>query len=333
MLLDDAAVVVVAAIAIGQATMLAVLLAADERERRTHAWLIVTLVAVAAVSASDILEHLHLASRFPWALAFTNSALLVIGPALWLYARALTERDSNTAPTRGAWRHFVPAALLFALLVAAGGSAQPPDREPESRSLANVLILSPIAAQLGTYLVMIALRVRRTRALLRDEYSTLQGRSLSWLLFVAALFGVVLLVWIASWAISIVASNLLTNLLTAITLGVIGAFGIRQRNVFARLLAEAKQEQRGQSPLATTVSPAPEPAADAAPVTATKYARSAIDEATALSLRDRLRRAMHEDKAYLESDLTLADLARRVGATPHQLSQVFSQHIGETFFD
>ena len=42
---------------------------------------------------------------------------------------------------------------------------------------------------------------------------------------------------------------------------------------------------------------------------------------------------MARDKPFLENDLTLADLARRVDATPHQLSQLFSQHLQETFFD
>jgi hypothetical protein len=247
--LVDVAVVVAAAIVVGRAAMLAILLAADAHERRTHAWLIVVLAAVAAVSAGDVLEHLRLVSRVPWAAPFVTSALLVIGPALWLYARALTERESNA---RGAWRHFVPAALLFALLVVARGEAQAPDSQ--ARSLVAVLILTPIAAQLATYLSAIAVQVRRTRALLQDEYSTLQGRSLSWLLLVAALFGAVLLVWVLSWTVSIALSNLLTNLLSAVALCVIGAFGIRQRSVFARLLASYEESTRQRVPVSAGVT-------------------------------------------------------------------------------
>jgi AraC-like DNA-binding protein len=325
----EAAVVVVAAIAIGAAAMLAMLLAADAHERRMHAWLIVTLVAVAAMCTGDILEHLHLTTRLRWVSAFTDSAFLAIGPALWLYARALTERDGDIGATRGAWRHFIPAALLFVLLIAAGvGTADAPEPERPSRTLADLLILAPMAAQLGAYLVAIVLRVRRTRRLLRDEYSTLQGRSLSWLLFVAALFGGVLLVWIPSWAASIVVSNLTSNVLIAVALLVIGAFGIRQRNVFARLLEQTKQAGSPPTQPAPAVLVEPEPT-----VTSGKYARSAIDETTAAALRERLTHVMTAEKAYLENDLTLADLAGRVGATPHQLSQVFSQHLGETFFD
>jgi AraC-like DNA-binding protein len=42
---------------------------------------------------------------------------------------------------------------------------------------------------------------------------------------------------------------------------------------------------------------------------------------------------MADDKPYLESDLALPDLASRVGATPHQLSQVLSVHVGLSFFE
>ena len=64
-----------------------------------------------------------------------------------------------------------------------------------------------------------------------------------------------------------------------------------------------------------------------------KYARSALADDTAQALRTRLQHVMDSDQPFLENDLTLADLAQRVGATPHQLSQLFSQHLGETFFD
>jgi AraC-like DNA-binding protein len=42
---------------------------------------------------------------------------------------------------------------------------------------------------------------------------------------------------------------------------------------------------------------------------------------------------MNELKLFLESDLTLAELARAVEASPHQVSQVLNQHRGVNFYD
>jgi AraC-like DNA-binding protein len=42
---------------------------------------------------------------------------------------------------------------------------------------------------------------------------------------------------------------------------------------------------------------------------------------------------MHDDKAYLECDLTLAELAARVGASAHELSQYLSVHEQKSFYD
>lgn len=307
----DVAVTLAAAVVIGEALMLAVLLVAARGERREHGWLVVALTAVGCISAGDVIDHLHLAARLAWTAPFTNAALLAIGPALWSYARVLTARGPGFPH---AWLHWLPATAAFALF--AGGAfveSGTASEQPVGESAGPLWILVPVAAQMAVYLLAIAMRVRRARARLREEYSSFEGRSLSWLLFVAALFGGVLLTWVLSWAAGRTTSNLATNLLSGLVLVVMGVFGARQRNVFGQV---------AQSPAA----------AAAAPVVV-KYARSAIDETTARALIAKLEGAMKEDRPYLESDLTLGELAQRLGATPHQLSQVFTQHLGMTFFD
>ena len=48
---------------------------------------------------------------------------------------------------------------------------------------------------------------------------------------------------------------------------------------------------------------------------------------TCLSLLESL---MAEERLYLDSDLVLEDLARRVELTPHQLSELINIHLGKT---
>ena len=328
----DAAVAVAGAVVIGQAVMAATLVASDSRERAAHRWLVCMLLAVGAVSAGDVAEHLHMADRFSWLLPFTAAALLCIGPSLWLYVQALTRPAASLvvapqpAGRRVLW-HFVPAALLAAGLLAGRVSDGPPSPNPgQQRELAELLMLAPVALQLLAYLVAVMRRVFEVRTRLKQEYSTLDGRTLSWLLLVAGLLLAVLLAWVVSWAVSVAASDLLTNALSALVLGVAGASGARQQNVFVRSNPNADLAHRSQAAAPTT----PDETGAAAAV---KYARSALADDTAQALRTRLQDVMDDDQPFLENDLTLADLAQRVGATSHQLSQLFSQHLGETFFD
>jgi len=42
---------------------------------------------------------------------------------------------------------------------------------------------------------------------------------------------------------------------------------------------------------------------------------------------------MDRDRPWTDSELTLADLADRLGTTPHKLSEVLNAQIGKTFYD
>jgi AraC-like DNA-binding protein len=75
----------------------------------------------------------------------------------------------------------------------------------------------------------------------------------------------------------------------------------------------------------------PDLPARAAEAVASAYAVSTlgrVDRAAALA---RLRKAMDEDKAYLDEDLSLARLAAHVELTPHQLSELVNTEFGVGF--
>jgi AraC-like DNA-binding protein len=64
-----------------------------------------------------------------------------------------------------------------------------------------------------------------------------------------------------------------------------------------------------------------------------RYARSGLDTARMRDLRTRLDDLVNLEKPWLENDLTLTQLATRLGASPQHLSQVLNEEIGQTFFD
>jgi len=64
-----------------------------------------------------------------------------------------------------------------------------------------------------------------------------------------------------------------------------------------------------------------------------KYSRSRIEHTDGEELTKRLKKLMEQEKLYLKADLTISQVAARLSVTPHRLSQLFSQHLGITYYD
>jgi AraC-like DNA-binding protein len=325
------------ALVVGQSLTLGLMLAAPTREATSQRWLALLIGAVGFNSVGDLVESGVLAlpvALAAWLTPLTSVTLLVIGPALWLHARALTE---DLKPGRPALLHFAPALLLAVLLFAptpedAAAAAAPVDRRG-AIDLTPVLL---IAAHLCAYAAATTRRALTIRRSLLDRWSSLEGRTLGWLILLACLLSSVVLAWIAAEAAGFQHAPVLATLLCALALSLIAFQGVSQRNVLV------------PRPLAAPPVPAPAPADDPAtdstsdsandsandpPPAARKYARAPLAEARAAALREALTRGIADDKPHLQVDLGIADLAAAIGATPHELSHLLSQHLAQTFYD
>ncbi|MFN3593541.1 MAG: helix-turn-helix domain-containing protein [Thiobacillaceae bacterium] len=322
-------------------------------------WLLITIASAAGQATGDLVQHLGLHLLGHWLSPLTNAALLLVGPSMWLYACAIAHQPGDRLPT---WRdfglHAVPAMALAAL-VGADVLVDPMSAPGTSdqRSWPELLVLSPIAAQILAYLGAVVWRVRKLRPQLQQRFSSVEHRQLRWLEAGAFTFAALVLAWVATWQLPVAASNMVTNGLLAADLAILGIFGARQKNVFGRhpWIEEAptaraphlsssynlhrnapSAQPAGDAPASAPPRPllgkatAPQ---DSSAVDTLKYSKSAISAELAATLSQRLDQVMAVDKSYLESDLTLAELAERVGATPHQLSQVLSVHVGLSFFE
>jgi AraC-like DNA-binding protein len=80
------------------------------------------------------------------------------------------------------------------------------------------------------------------------------------------------------------------------------------------------------------VSPSPSPP-DEDDEPAQRYERSGLSDMEAHRLKTSLLSVMESERPWRDSELTLADLAERLGSTPHKLSEVLNSQVGETFYD
>ena len=64
-----------------------------------------------------------------------------------------------------------------------------------------------------------------------------------------------------------------------------------------------------------------------------KYVGSALTEQEKSMLKSKLMLLLEVEKVYLQPDLTVDELAEKVGAAPKKISQVINESFGQTFFD
>ncbi len=63
------------------------------------------------------------------------------------------------------------------------------------------------------------------------------------------------------------------------------------------------------------------------------YQKSGLNKAEALIIADKLKSLMQSEQLYLESELHLAALAKKVDVSTHKLSQVINEYLDKNFFD
>lgn len=297
---------------LGVAFMAVAQLTVGHRGPPSNVWLRVTLGAVIAMGLGDLTSALGALGIYRVLQPFADSALLVIGPSLWLHVRQLGATGSNA---RRGWfpalLHLAPAALLWLLLaaIAVFFPAEPPETD---RSAGEIVILLPIAAQLLAYAIALAIRAAALRRRAMSYYSDLQGRDLAWIVVMTLLYVAGVASWILTWRWSVAASNVLTASFVTAATAWIGIQGPRQRPV------SATETVTETAPAVSAGEP---------------YGKARLPDDRAQEIGARLQTAMHTDKAFLEADLTLAELASRVGATTHQLSQYLSLHEQQSFYD
>lgn len=282
--------------------------------------LAVTLISFAAGLGEFFLYGAGLAVQYP-SLAYLGTLVgLLQAGTLYLYARSLMRRDFRLRP-----RHAVHTLLFWvvAAIFVVEYYLQPSEvklqillRRDHPGVLTSPLLAVAIHAVVLAYLYATIRAIDRYGTGIRWIFSNVENKQLSWLK--ALLLGYSM-VWLVN-LIYCLAAHIFKHLAEAhLVVGFAGITGflfvnyllvhaLRQPVIFAGLSAE-------EAALVENV--------DAC------SAGSTYDQ----GLKTRLERHMSEQRPHLDSNLTVAQLARRLNATPRELSQVINQGFGQNFFE
>ena len=238
-----------------------------------------------------------------------SNPFLLFNPALYLYARSLTNK-SYALRWDHLW-HLLPY-LAFETTAYALGERLELGAYFEKDGTMWFRILFAVASFLS-WLIYPALSIRavhRHRMNLVNEFSTIESyKRISWLLFVMVFYT---MYWIASLSAGL--NNFITHkgglvwtlhysILLALTY-IMGFYGLKQERIFP-----AEDEEGSE-----------------------KYKRSRLQKDYKERIKQQLLTLFESKKPYLDSELTVGDIADKLKVSRHVLTEVLNSAIGKNFY-
>lgn len=314
--------------------VLAISLMAVRAPKAGFQWPLGALLLIIAILVSPPLMAQVMADYHVSAIALGLPALMLLGPLLWFYVRALTS-ESKWRLSRRELLHFIPATAAIGIVMSFHTfplqvreamvlrGQLPEGLPPALLGLLTWLLILLWVPQSCYYLVRCGRQLLHYRSRLKHVFANTEKREMTWLFaFVIALAAI----WLFAIA-AVVSSNLFDHsiverggvtLMALMVAWILSVLGLSQNPGYeGHYLAEAS----------------PVPTVQAEMSTPEKYSRSALDKDRSAQIAIKIEEAMVASKLYLNSDLTLGDLAQAVGVMPNYVSQTLNETMGETFFD
>ncbi len=258
---------------------------------------------------------------FPFLINTSTPLIFLHGPAIWFYIKSLTTQEFRFKSKY--LLHFLPFILISILLflniysLPAAEKVMLERTEAFRDQISFPVIIALVAVFTQGYFIWGLLLIRNYRKKIKNYFSEISSIDLTWLriLLITSVFfyaGTSLL-YIIDYVFRVFSYHGLQTIgysYQAVFILVLGYRGYRQGNVFSSHKVSADLE------------PAQSKAAEEHSIT--DKDKIFVQELLAF---------MEKQRPYLNSDLTLASLAERLGATPDYLSFILNSKLNRNFFD
>jgi AraC-like DNA-binding protein len=322
------------------------LLTVKKGARQANRFLALFTLTFSITLIDMFLEYTRYYAQAPWLIGVIWTTNYLYGPLLLLYTTALIKKEWT--PTRlKTLLHFLPFALSWVIMLpffllsadvkielffGDAKSLFEASSDPVKRQilwsvrLVQFLIIGMIL-QIGIYLIIILTNLHKHGRRLKDEFSYTDKISLNWLRYIAiATLGL----WIifsfsqllAGYFQMEIQTDYALHVMIAVLIYTMGYLGLRQPEIFKE--EPARDPGNSQSSTVTESDSASQKE---------KYQKSSLDREQAAQLAVLLTEKMQKNSLYLDSQLTLPQLAGAIETTPHYLSQAINGHLGKNFFD
>lgn len=305
-----------------QGLLLAVVLAIAERNRVANRLLSLVMLAFSV----HLLSNLYLASGYyrsvPHLFGVSYPLPFLFAPALFLYVKAAAQRASSL--TRKDLLLFVPfvATIAYGLpvyLMRGEDKIALYEALVRGEGPVDLAVIDNLKIAYGVALTAMSLRLLYRHAeRVKNAYSNVDRVGLRWLrLMVLAGTGI----WALALALQLVLlsgfdrverfDDIVSVAIAVFVYGV-GYIALRQPEILIWGSTEETEVTGPEGP---------------------RYERSGLSPELAARQRTRLLEAMADKKPYLNSDLTLPELADQLSMSPHNLSEIINTELDQNFYD
>ena len=301
----------------------------------------VWLVSIGIYLLNYYLHYLGYWEQYPHLVGATHPFPLLFAPFVYLYVVTNLRQ-----PQRLYWwdsLHFLPFILTYILMFPFlfGYSATEKtiiDQADYHSSYQWLFTLSFIAFVVVSviYSVLAYQKINQYEQMISQQFAYNEGISLQWLRLLLLGFGLIFSVMIVGYIVQFLLEVTLgVNIeliflgLFVLLIGFIGFWGIRYQGIFSvekQKLFIKNLALPDQSDNSDYIEPSPFPKTP-------EYHKSGLKAEDARKLHQQLLDLMKNKKPYLESKLSLGQLAEMLGVPPNHLSQIINQYEGKNFYD
>jgi AraC-like DNA-binding protein len=291
-----------------QGFFIALVLTAKKNRNRSFNRVLAILLTVLSLS---ILHSVIASGNADGPYKIKEPLILVIGPLLLFYVRECIGTKSTGLKN---FLHFIPLLLFFLIALpfyVLGASSSYSQFIIQNSNEITSFSWTFIVAQYGFYWWKIVHILKDHMASVKSEFSSLEGKTLSWLRTFVHVFGIlfglftgtVLLILHTSHYSAV--GNIVSFGLSCVIF-VLGYQGLLQEELFSNFQQASSHEKKTPEPV-----------------------RYSIKEDR---LSEKLVTYFEEKKPYLDESLTLTKLAEQLNVTRNQLSFVINNKFGSNFY-
>ena len=261
--------------------------------------------------------------QYPYLLGFSLPLPLIHGPFLYLYTASATNQLKK-------WKiellHFLPVIISFFSLF---NFLQLPNEtkilvfKNEGRGYEALLIFTLIAIICSgiIYVIWSLLLLKKHKKNILNQFSYSEKINLAWLRYL--IYGIGLI-----WIFIILGNDKLIYTVVVLFVIFIGYFGINQVGIFTKKnqLIDNKSiiQNEINQPFDDEIIKENKPS---------KYLKSGLNQEAAFEIYEVLKTRMTKEQLYVNSELTLVELAQILDVYPNNLSQVINTFEQKNFYD
>ncbi len=254
---------------------------------------------------------------FSWSMGFSNSFPYLYGPMIYLYVKILTEGDNKFR--KSYMLHFIPFMLIqiygVFFFYFEGSQYHLSLLDFKIEAPWHIKIIGDLIPFHGvTYMVITVVESYRYNRKIKQSFSNIDKINLAWLRHFVTGTAVVWTIVVLSYALNFVyGEQLQANVMIYITITFLlyslGIKSLQQPQISFEMINESEEKKLPQ------------------------YKKSGLDENIAEQILTSLKKLIEEEKPYLNSKLSLSELADNLNVSTHNLSEVINTKLSKNFYD